>query len=215
MQVYRTLVECLKTYVTRAAEATGEEAKTHRQSFKALEYIFKLIVRSRLLHIQMGVEPGNAQVFKNELRQLFISFNNLMKVPGQGDVLAAQNILLQNFAFVFLDLGRLFSLGELGVFAKDFILSIAKEHSGGPKLKFLQTLVKGQLFSAKESRAQMMAAVTVVLHSHIDRREDLDVCMDILQDVLNVLYADPEHERKRGDPGVYDDLLNVSCALVL
>ena len=49
-----------------------------------------------------------------------------------------------------------------------------------------------------------------ILHEHIDRREDLDLCLEILQDLLNVLYSDSTPAPAINSPVVYDDLLTVS-----
>lgn len=150
--VHRSLVTCLRTYVDRAG--TDGTHQQLRSAFKALEYIFKLVVQSRLLFLR----SRRNDEFKTDLKQLFASFNNLMKITnGPVDVLASQNTLLQNFASVFTDLNKLFSMGELGVIASEFLLSIPSERakSGDHKLRFIHSLVKGQLFASRESRPQV------------------------------------------------------------
>ena len=208
--VHRSLVQCLRMYV----EGAGSDGKNQqfRSALKALEYIFKLIVQSRVLHTR----SKRSDDFRSELKQLFVAFNNLMRMPAEGDLLATQNILLQNFAFVFTDLHKLFSMGELGELASEFLKSIPHDRtkSSDHKLRFIHNLVKGQLFSCRESRCQVFPSVTAILKEHIDRREgDVELCFEILQDILNVLYYDNTSPPSIDTPNQYDDLLEVRLTI--
>ncbi len=228
--VHRTLTSCLRRHVDNVVEASKQpqaQQFPHQQlraSFKALEYIFKLIVQSRVL-FQKTHRGGRNDEFKMELRQLFISFNNFVGLrPSEGaganvvqntNLVASQNILLLSFSSVFSDLNKLFTMGELGVIASEFLRSIVVERGKAePKLKFIHSLVKGELFRCRESRTQLFPAVVTVLREQLDSRQDLDVCLDVLHDTLNVLYGDPTPPPAPDAPNQYDDLMQVTPSLV-
>uniref|UniRef100_A0A668AKJ0 Dedicator of cytokinesis 1 n=1 Tax=Myripristis murdjan TaxID=586833 RepID=A0A668AKJ0_9TELE len=70
---YTKLTKVLKNYVENAERLTEQLLK----AMKALEYIFKFIVRSRVLFNQLYENKGEAD-FMESLRNLFTSFNDMM-----------------------------------------------------------------------------------------------------------------------------------------
>uniref|UniRef100_A0A8C6PYL8 Dedicator of cytokinesis 1 n=1 Tax=Nothobranchius furzeri TaxID=105023 RepID=A0A8C6PYL8_NOTFU len=70
---YTKLTKVLKNYVDNAEKLTEQLLK----AMKALEYIFKFIVRSRVLFNQLYENKGEAD-FMESLRNLFTSFNDMM-----------------------------------------------------------------------------------------------------------------------------------------
>uniref|UniRef100_A0A7N6F7I4 Dedicator of cytokinesis 1 n=1 Tax=Anabas testudineus TaxID=64144 RepID=A0A7N6F7I4_ANATE len=70
---YTKLTKVLKNYVDNAEKLTDQLLK----ALKALEYIFKFIVRSRVLFNQLYENKGEAD-FMESLRNLFTSFNDMM-----------------------------------------------------------------------------------------------------------------------------------------
>ncbi|MEQ2194899.1 Dedicator of cytokinesis protein 1, partial [Xenoophorus captivus] len=67
------LTKVLKNYVENAEKLTEQLL----MAMKALEYIFKFIVRSRVLFNQLYENKGEAD-FMESLRNLFTSFNDMM-----------------------------------------------------------------------------------------------------------------------------------------
>uniref|UniRef100_A0AAQ4S3L5 Dedicator of cytokinesis 1 n=1 Tax=Gasterosteus aculeatus aculeatus TaxID=481459 RepID=A0AAQ4S3L5_GASAC len=72
---YTKLTKVLKNYVDNAEKLTEQLLK----AMKALEYIFKFIVRSRVLFNQLYENKGEAD-FVESLRDLFTSFNDMMNI---------------------------------------------------------------------------------------------------------------------------------------
>uniref|UniRef100_A0A3B5LHD3 Dedicator of cytokinesis 1 n=1 Tax=Xiphophorus couchianus TaxID=32473 RepID=A0A3B5LHD3_9TELE len=70
---YTKLTKVLKNYVENAEKLTEQLL----MAMKALEYIFKFIVRSRVLFNQLYENKDEAE-FMNSLRSLFTSFNDMM-----------------------------------------------------------------------------------------------------------------------------------------
>ncbi|NXN93780.1 DOCK2 protein, partial [Rhinopomastus cyanomelas] len=84
---YKKLIAVLTQYVELASR--GEPCEPLTRTFKALEYIFKFIVRSRHLYAQLYEGKETAE-FQLSLQQFFLTLNQLMKSPLEGPTLLAQ-----------------------------------------------------------------------------------------------------------------------------
>uniref|UniRef100_A0A8C6V5F0 Dedicator of cytokinesis 2 n=1 Tax=Neogobius melanostomus TaxID=47308 RepID=A0A8C6V5F0_9GOBI len=73
---YKKLMSVLKRYLD--VSSRGEQCEPILRTLKALEYIFKFIVRSRMLYSQLYEGKEQAE-FEDSLKRLFESINNLMK----------------------------------------------------------------------------------------------------------------------------------------
>ncbi|NXI72088.1 DOCK2 protein, partial [Anseranas semipalmata] len=84
---YKKLISVLTQYVEQASR--GEPCEPLMRTFKALEYVFKFIVRSRHLFAQLYEGKETAE-FQHSLQQLFQTLNQLMKSPLEGPTLLSQ-----------------------------------------------------------------------------------------------------------------------------
>ncbi|NXD17753.1 DOCK2 protein, partial [Nothocercus nigrocapillus] len=84
---YRKLVAVLTQHVERASR--GEPGEPLTRTFKALEYIFKFIVRSRRLFAQLYEGKETAE-FQQSLQRFFLGLNQLMRCPQEGPTLLSQ-----------------------------------------------------------------------------------------------------------------------------
>uniref|UniRef100_A0A665TCF7 Dedicator of cytokinesis 2 n=1 Tax=Echeneis naucrates TaxID=173247 RepID=A0A665TCF7_ECHNA len=73
---YKKLMSVLKRYLD--VSSRGEQCEPILRTLKALEYIFKFIVRSRMLYSQLYEGKEQAE-FEDSLKRLFESINNLMR----------------------------------------------------------------------------------------------------------------------------------------
>uniref|UniRef100_A0A667XQB5 Dedicator of cytokinesis 2 n=1 Tax=Myripristis murdjan TaxID=586833 RepID=A0A667XQB5_9TELE len=73
---YKKLMSVLKRYLD--VSSRGEQCENILRTLKALEYIFKFIVRSRMLYSQLYEGKEQAE-FEESLRRLFESINSLMR----------------------------------------------------------------------------------------------------------------------------------------
>lgn len=95
--VHAPLVRCL----TRSLHLPDGQAQKHTiAALKALEYIFKLVIASRL----KSNEKDSPQ-FKQQLVEAFTAFNTLMACR-QASLIGAQVIALKSFSDWFNDLGK-------------------------------------------------------------------------------------------------------------
>uniref|UniRef100_A0A4W6FA30 Dedicator of cytokinesis 1 n=1 Tax=Lates calcarifer TaxID=8187 RepID=A0A4W6FA30_LATCA len=121
---YMKLTKVLKNYVDNAEKLTEQLLK----AMKALEYIFKFIVRSRVLFNQLYENKGEAD-FVESLRNLFTSFNDMMNSNSE-------------------------NTGMVKVDCREILLPLMTD-----QLKF-----------------------------HLEKREELKACCQLLSDILEVLY---------------------------
>uniref|UniRef100_A0A7N8WL44 Dedicator of cytokinesis 1 n=1 Tax=Mastacembelus armatus TaxID=205130 RepID=A0A7N8WL44_9TELE len=121
---YTKLTKVLKNYVDNAEKLTEQLLN----AMKALEYIFKFIVRSRVLFNQLYENKGEAD-FMESLRNLFTSFNDMMNSNSE-------------------------NTGMVKVDCREILLPLMTD-----QLKF-----------------------------HLEKREELKACCQLLSDILEVLY---------------------------
>ncbi|NWX10556.1 DOCK2 protein, partial [Caloenas nicobarica] len=84
---YKKLLSVLTQYVEHASR--GEPCEPLLRTFKALEYVFKFIVRSRRLFAQLYEGKETAE-FQRSLQRFFLALNQLMESPLEGPTLLSQ-----------------------------------------------------------------------------------------------------------------------------
>ncbi|NXY23455.1 DOCK2 protein, partial [Atrichornis clamosus] len=84
---YKKLLSVLTQYVEQAGR--GEPCETLPRTFKALEYLFKFIVRSRHLFARL-YEGKEVAEFQRSLQRFFLALNQLMESPLEGPTLLSQ-----------------------------------------------------------------------------------------------------------------------------
>uniref|UniRef100_A0A669DD09 Dedicator of cytokinesis 1 n=1 Tax=Oreochromis niloticus TaxID=8128 RepID=A0A669DD09_ORENI len=134
---YTKLTKVLKNYVDNADKLTEQLLK----AMKALEYIFKFIVRSRVLFNQLYENKGEAD-FMESLRNLFTSFNDMMNSNSEYTAMVK---VVSSRMCVF-----------IGVPA--------------------------------DCREILLPLMTDQLKFHLEKREELKACCQLLSDILEVLY---------------------------
>nr|XP_014351920.1 PREDICTED: dedicator of cytokinesis protein 2-like [Latimeria chalumnae] len=105
LPVARKLLKVLTNYVLTASR--GEHTDPLLRTFKALEYIFKFIVRSRCLFAQLYEGKEQAE-FELSLKTFFQSVNTLMKSTMQGSTLLSQGAALKYLPTVLQDVANIF-----------------------------------------------------------------------------------------------------------
>ncbi|XP_032080848.1 dedicator of cytokinesis protein 1 isoform X3 [Thamnophis elegans] len=178
---YTKLTKVLRTYVDNAG-VTDQLFKAMR----SLEYIFKFIVRSRILFNQLYENKGEAD-FRESLLQLFKSINEMMNSASEQTV-TVKGAALKYLPTIVNDVKLVFDPKELSKLFTDFILNVPMGRLTIQKLYCLIEIVHSDLFTQHDCREILMPMMTDQLKYHLERQEDLDACCRLLSNILEVLY---------------------------
>ncbi|OXB82549.1 UNVERIFIED_CONTAM: hypothetical protein H355_005804 [Colinus virginianus] len=181
---YTKLTKVLKTYVDNAEK--GGITDQLFKAMKALEYIFKFIVRSRILFNQLYENKGEAD-FRESLLQLFKSINEMMSSISEQTVIV-KGAALKYLPAIVNDVKLVFDPKELSKLFTEFILNVPVSRLTIQKLYCLIEIVHSDLFTQHDCREILLPTMTDQLKYHLERQEDLEACCQLLSNILEVLY---------------------------
>lgn len=238
---HAALVSCLKEQVADSLQEKSTKAQDLRKALKALEYIFKFIIRSRVVQKRaMGAAGADDSKFKAGLDELFRLINRMMQLKAD-NMIATQHITLQNFAKIFIDMGEIFTMTELSSIAREFMESLQTTTNSAAKsknkLEFMLSLVECNVFASHEGRCRLLPTLNDSIKRHLANGVDLQATLDILRSVLTTLFNDRKQSRSTGevnevvlpllkllidltldsaqrDPGLQRDLLSTVLAMM-
>lgn len=198
---YKKLIGVLTQYVEQASR--GEPCEPLLRTFKALEYIFKFIVRSRHLFAQLYEGKETAE-FQRSLQRLFQTLNQLMKSTLEGPTLLSQGAALKYLPSILEDVFGIFDASMLGVLLRDFIGNLQPQRLLRQKLQSLTDIVNSKVFQSYECRDLLLRMAVPVLQDLIERGEEEDACVELLSTILEVLYmaqkrAEEDRHRERSN----------------
>ncbi|XP_031416415.1 dedicator of cytokinesis protein 1 isoform X3 [Clupea harengus] len=179
---YTKLTRVLKNYVDNAEKLTDQLLK----AMKALEYIFKFIVRSRVLFNQLYENKGEAD-FMESLRDLFTSFNNMMNSSAENTSMV-KGAALKYIPTIVNDVKLVFDPKELSKLFTEFILKVPPGRLVKQKLNCMIDIVDSDLFTQHDCREILLPLMTDQLKLHLEQHEELEACCQLLSNVLEVLY---------------------------
>uniref|UniRef100_A0A669DWQ3 Dedicator of cytokinesis 2 n=1 Tax=Oreochromis niloticus TaxID=8128 RepID=A0A669DWQ3_ORENI len=179
---YKKLMSVLKRYLD--VSSRGEQCEPILRTLKALEYIFKFIVRSRMLYSQLYEGKEQAE-FEESLRRLFESINNLMRTDY------TTTLLLRVITYTH-PASTLHNLVHLITFQllHDFYSCIPPEKLQKQKVASMTEIVSSQLFQRQECRDVLLplmlrelsgALITMADGPHDERKNSLELLNNILE----------------------------------
>ncbi|XP_043912113.1 dedicator of cytokinesis protein 1 [Protopterus annectens] len=187
---YIKLTKVLKNYVDNA-EKPGVIDQLCR-ALKAVEYIFKFIVRSRILFIQLYENKGGAE-FVESIVQLFQSVSVMMN--STSDLRNAKEAALMFLPMIINDLKQVFEAKELSILFTDFIHNVPMDRLVQNKLTCLIDIIHSDLFTQHDCREILLPMMTEQLKFYMESQEELRLCCSLLRlccsllsDILEVLY---------------------------
>ncbi|XP_050566552.1 dedicator of cytokinesis protein 2-like [Cygnus atratus] len=202
---YKKLISVLTQYVEQASR--GEPCEPLMRTFKALEYIFKFIVRSRHLFAQLYEGKETAE-FQRSLQRLFQTLNQLMKSPLEGPTLLSQVSALKYLPSILEDVFGIFDSSMLGVLLRDFIGNLLPQRLLKQKLQSLTNIVNSKVFQSYECRELLLRTTVPILQELIEKGEEEDACIELLSNILEVLYKAQKVKVKKHVQLVLERLLH-------
>ncbi|XP_075881740.1 dedicator of cytokinesis protein 5 [Nelusetta ayraudi] len=184
---YMKLTKVLNYYVGHAEDRTLTEMLY--AALKALKYLFRFIVQSRVLHLRFYGNNQDGDAFLNSIRSLFLSFNTLMDRPLDEGV-KIKGAILKYLPSIINDIQTVFDPVELSVLLTKFIESIPDLQLVRQKVGCMCKMVESDLFRQPDCRDVLLPLVTDQLSGQLDDhscKPDLEACAHLLSTVLDSL----------------------------
>ncbi|XP_037304280.2 dedicator of cytokinesis protein 3 isoform X6 [Pungitius pungitius] len=188
---YKELIRCLKWYMDRSAEVVRQDHI--QEAMRALEYLFKFIIQSRILYSRATCGMEEEQ-FRSSVQELFQSIRFVLSLDSRNSetLIFTQAALLNSFPAIFDELLQMFTVQEVAEFVRGTLGSMPSTvHMGQSmdvvKLQSIARTVDSRLFSFPESRRVLLPVVLHHIHLHLRQQKELLICSGILSSIFSII----------------------------
>uniref|UniRef100_A0A8C0QQ07 Dedicator of cytokinesis 5 n=1 Tax=Chelonoidis abingdonii TaxID=106734 RepID=A0A8C0QQ07_CHEAB len=184
---YVKLTRVLNYYVQNADDSSKTELLF--AALKALKYLFRFIVQSRVLYLRFYGKDEDGDEFNNAIRKLFFSFNVLMDRPLE-EAVKIKGAALKYLPSIINDVKLVFDPVELSILFSKFIQSIPDNQLVRQKLNCMTKVVDSDLFKQSECRDALLPLLIDQLSGQLDdnsNKPDHEACSQLLSNILEVL----------------------------
>uniref|UniRef100_A0A8C1CAC3 Dedicator of cytokinesis 3 n=1 Tax=Cyprinus carpio carpio TaxID=630221 RepID=A0A8C1CAC3_CYPCA len=215
---YKELIRCLKWYMDRSAEVVRQDHI--QEAMRALEYLFKFIIQSRILYSRAtcGMEEDQ---FRASIQELFQSIRFVLSLDSRSSetLIFTQAALLNSFPAIFDELLQMFTVQEVAEFVRGTLGSMPSTvHIGQSmdvvKLQSIARTVDSRLFSFPESRRILLPVVLHHIHLHLRQQKELLICSGILSSIFSIIKSSSLEEVEMMVESLLDVLLQTLLAIM-
>ncbi|KAI1296789.1 Dedicator of cytokinesis protein 3 [Halotydeus destructor] len=190
--VYQGLLAC----TIQACDLIKDPGKQDavQRCFMSLSWIFKFIVQSRILFAR-ATGDSNEERFKQDLFALFASFNRILSLTHDREIIQSQVTLIENLPSTYDELLRVLAPTDLARVIKLTIncLPFADQAPEITKAKLKcisDTIDNEKLFSENEARNQLLDVFCQHFKEHIIKHQELKMSAKLISDILVYLHKD-------------------------
>uniref|UniRef100_A0A3Q1EV04 Dedicator of cytokinesis 3 n=1 Tax=Acanthochromis polyacanthus TaxID=80966 RepID=A0A3Q1EV04_9TELE len=188
---YKELIRCLKWYMDRSAEVVRQDHI--QEAMRALEYLFKFIVQSRILYSRATCGMEEEQ-FRASIQELFQSIRFVLSLDSRSseNLVFTQAALLNSFPDIFDELLQMFTVQEVAEYVRGTLGSMPSTVDIGQvkhSICFLVSLsfIVVLLSLASESRSILLPVVLHHIHLHLRQQRELLICSGILGSIFSII----------------------------
>uniref|UniRef100_A0A3Q2XU00 Dedicator of cytokinesis 3 n=1 Tax=Hippocampus comes TaxID=109280 RepID=A0A3Q2XU00_HIPCM len=188
---YKELIRCLKWYMDRSAEVVRQDHI--QEAMRALEYLFKFIVQSRILYARATCGMEEEQ-FRASIQELFQSIRFVLSLDSRSseNLVFTQAALLNSFPDIFDELLQMFTVQEVAEYVRGTLGSMPSTVDIGQsmdvvKLQSIARTVESRLFFFPESRSILLPVVLHHIHLHLRQQRELLICSGILGSIFSII----------------------------
>ncbi|XP_014661425.1 PREDICTED: dedicator of cytokinesis protein 1-like [Priapulus caudatus] len=182
---YNKLMVVLKDYVQNVPERQNLDMLL--KVMKSLEFIFKFVVRSRVLFAALNNGKGQGP-FQAMLSSLFSTISAMMMYT-QDSMLTVQGAAMKYLPSVIPDVLTVFSAEDLSRLLVELINNVPQERLKRQKMMCVNDIVHSSLFAIPECRAILLPMISSQLHHLLEVKDELETCVKILGDIMELTYA--------------------------
>ncbi|CAG11288.1 unnamed protein product [Tetraodon nigroviridis] len=162
---YKELIRCLKWYMDRSAEVVRQDHI--QEAMRALEYLFKFIVQSRILYSRAtcGMEEDQ---FRASIQDLFQSIRFVLSLDSRSseNLVFTQAALLNSFPDIFDELLQMFTVQEVAEYVRGTLGSMPSTVDIGQsmdvvKLQSIARTVESRLFFFPGERPALVSTAAL------------------------------------------------------
>uniref|UniRef100_A0A8D1BTR6 Dedicator of cytokinesis 3 n=1 Tax=Sus scrofa TaxID=9823 RepID=A0A8D1BTR6_PIG len=186
---YKELIRCLKWYMDCSAELIRQDHI--QEAMRALEYLFKFIVQSRILYSRATCGMEEEQ-FRSSIQELFQSIRFVLSLDSRNSetLLFTQAALLNSFPTIFDELLQMFTVQEVAEFVRGTLGSMPSTVHIGQSMDVVKLQSIGFftfVFSLPESRRILLPVVLHHIHLHLRQQKELLICSGILGSIFSIV----------------------------
>uniref|UniRef100_A0A8C7FEZ1 Dedicator of cytokinesis 3 n=1 Tax=Oncorhynchus kisutch TaxID=8019 RepID=A0A8C7FEZ1_ONCKI len=215
---YKELIRCLKWYMDRSAEVVKQDHI--QEAMRALEYLLKFIIQSRILYSRATCGMEEEQ-FRTSIQELFQSIRFVLSLDSRSSetLIFTQAALLNSFPAIFDELLQMFTVQEVAEFVRGTLGSMPSTvHIGQSmdvvKLQSIARTVDSRLFSFPESRRILLPVVLHHIHLHLRQQKELLICSGILSSIFSIIKTSSLEDIEMMVESLLDVLLQTLLAIM-
>lgn len=199
--VYKGLITSVQHLAERITEVHHNEPVP--KYFNSLEYIIKLIIKSRKLFSQ-ATGGQYEELFRRDLFNLFDALSKMLAQPSYEAIITQQEALLRTVGVILEQLQDTLPSPHIGRLARNLFDAVGRNASPRliqAKLHAVKDLISSRLFHEEVSRLIILEVACKHIRIHLSRRDELRLCADILAEILN--FSHKLADDNKGKPSNY------------